>query len=76
VITESIGLSIQITHSLLVLLLFVSIDGRAAPQVRQTTREPKFISGHDEHFQSPGFTVAFCADASICIDIVFARLDL
>ena len=53
VITESIAFSIHITHSLSPSLL-TSDEGRAAPQDRHTVREPKFVSGHDGHFQSPG----------------------
>jgi hypothetical protein len=59
------GLSIQITQSLLLSsLILLSTDGRAAPHERQTIRDPKFVSGHDEHFQSPGFIV-ICGGALV-----------
>jgi hypothetical protein len=73
VITESIGFSIQITHSLLLVLF--SVDGLAVPQERHTTREPKFVSGQDEHFQSPGLDVT-AGGTSISIGSRFGRLHL
>lgn len=54
VITESMGFSMQMTHSSFWVVL-VSAEGRAVPHERQTVRDPKFVSGHDGHFQSPGF---------------------
>jgi hypothetical protein len=72
VITESIGLSIQITQSLLSSLSLLSTDGRVAPHERQTIRDPKFVSGHDEHFQSPGFVVV-CGGALVSMDTAFGR---
>ena len=71
-ITESIGLSIQITHSDLVPVELLSADGRAFPHERQTIREPKFVSGQNEHFQSPGFTVD-CGGVSTAMGTGFGR---
>jgi hypothetical protein len=53
-------------------VLLVSDDGLAAPHERHRTREPKFVSGQDEHFQSPGFGVV-CEGVLITVGTGFGR---
>jgi hypothetical protein len=74
VMTESMTFSMQITHSFCFLVTLV-FDGLAIPHERQTTREPKFTSGHDEHCQSPGLIVSN-GFVSITIGSTFDRLHL
>ncbi len=54
-------------------MLLFSADGLAVPQDRHTTREPKFVSGQDEHFQSPGFDVAAAGGTLVFVGPGFCR---
>lgn len=66
--------SIQMTHSSFFSSVAADEPGRAAPHERQTTREPKFVSGHELHFQSPGFRcIAAGGRTSVSIGSLFAR---